>query len=199
MNKTIEYYSKNANKFAEEYEKIFPEKVHEHWVQFLPIAKAQILDIGAGSGRDAAWFVKMGHEVVAVEPADALRQRAQELHCDTSIQWIDDYLPTLRKIYKLGLKFDLILICAVWMHIKPSDREKAFSKIVGLLKPGGILVFNLRYGESTNERKMYTVDSETMCERAAHFGLKLMLNTESPDRLGRLNISWRLIVFILDT
>jgi protein-L-isoaspartate O-methyltransferase len=119
MNKTIEYYSKDANKFAEEYEKISPEKVHEHWLQFLPFAKAQILDIGAGSGRDAAWFVKMGHEVVAVEPADCLRQKAQELHCDTSIQWIDDYLPTLRKIYELGLKFDLILLCAVWMHIAP--------------------------------------------------------------------------------
>ncbi|MFD1958220.1 hypothetical protein ACFSHP_01985 [Novosphingobium panipatense] len=36
-------------------------------------ADALALDIGAGSGRDAAWLVAKGYEVVAVEPSAGMR------------------------------------------------------------------------------------------------------------------------------
>ena len=111
-----------------------------------------ILDVGSGSGRDAAWLTEMGHEIVAVEPADKLRKKAEQLHPHPSIQWINDSLPTLAEVYKLNLRFDLILVSAVWMHIAPGHRERSFRKLVNLLKPGGALILTLRHGPSPDER-----------------------------------------------
>jgi 2-polyprenyl-3-methyl-5-hydroxy-6-metoxy-1,4-benzoquinol methylase len=144
----LDHYSKNADKFIDQYEAISAVKVHKEWLHFLPATKSLILDVGAGSGRDAAWFADQGHEVVAIEPSDILRTKAQNLHLSLSIQWINDTLPALKETYKLGLKFDIILLSAVWIHIASSNRERAFRKVANLLKPGGKLIISLRHGKS---------------------------------------------------
>jgi hypothetical protein len=71
------------------------------------------LDIGAGSGRDAVWFTVQGHTVMAVEPAAAMRQEGQRLHPDANIRWLDDHLPALQHVHRLGMAFDFILVSAV--------------------------------------------------------------------------------------
>lgn len=38
-----------------------------------PKPDAPALDVGAGSGRDAAWLCDLGYEVVTVEPARGMR------------------------------------------------------------------------------------------------------------------------------
>lgn len=48
------------------------------------------LDVGAGSGRDAAWLASLGYEVVAAEPAAGMRIEAQRRHPDPRIRWLDD-------------------------------------------------------------------------------------------------------------
>ncbi|MEJ2375423.1 MAG: class I SAM-dependent methyltransferase [Pseudolabrys sp.] len=88
----------------------------------LPDAPALALDVGAGTGRDAAWLTSRGLEVVAVEPSGAMRANAERLHPSPSIRWISDSLPGLDHVHRLGLSFDLILLSAVWMHIAPADR-----------------------------------------------------------------------------
>jgi protein-L-isoaspartate O-methyltransferase len=51
------------------YESVAAETVHGWLVDLLPNAPALVLDIGAGTGRDAAWLASRGLEVVAVEPS----------------------------------------------------------------------------------------------------------------------------------
>ncbi|MGK5094409.1 methyltransferase domain-containing protein [Deltaproteobacteria bacterium TL4] len=60
------------------------------------------LDIGAGTGRDAAWLVRQGLSVFAVEPVAAMRQQAEVFHPEAGIHWIDDTLPHLKKTGALG-------------------------------------------------------------------------------------------------
>ena len=43
-------------------------------------ADSLALDIGAGSGRDAAWLASKGYEVVAVERSSGMRDEAQRRH-----------------------------------------------------------------------------------------------------------------------
>jgi len=47
--------------------------LHSDVARLLPKAPAFILDVGAGSGRDAASLAEMGHSIAAVEPVDELR------------------------------------------------------------------------------------------------------------------------------
>jgi SAM-dependent methyltransferase len=79
-----------------------------------------VLDVGAGSGRDAAWFAANGYDVVAVEPSDAMLAHARKLHPSSRIHWVSDSLPDLANVRRLGLSFNLILLSAVWMHIPPA-------------------------------------------------------------------------------
>jgi len=193
----VDFYSKNFERLAEQYEKISSEKVNAQWSPFIPATKSLVLDVGSGSGRDAVWLAEMGHEIVAVEPSDKLRKKSEELHPHPSIQWINDSLPALREVYKLNLRFDLILVSAVWMHIALGIRERSFRKLVNLLKPGGTLILTLRHGPSPDERIMYKVDSEEIYQLANRYALDVVLNIKSEDQLGRPEVSWTTMVLWL--
>ena len=62
------------------YEALPPECPHRWLDGLLPAVPALVLDVGAGTGRDTAWFADLGHDVVAVEPAAAMRAEATRLH-----------------------------------------------------------------------------------------------------------------------
>ena len=192
-----DFYSKNASKFIKEYESIDPEKIHATWLPYLTKASALILDVGAGSGRDAAWLAGAGHEVVAVEPSDRLREEAKHLHPIPSIQWINDTLPKLKKVRNLGYTFDLILLSAVWIHVHPKDREVALRNLSGLLKPGGHLVISLRHGPSPDERAMYPGSFEEIKNLSSHFLFEVVSHQESRDELRRSEVSWSTVVLRL--
>jgi SAM-dependent methyltransferase len=193
----IEYYSKHADRFIKEYESLDPEKLNSDWSRFIPNTKGLVLDIGAGSGRDASWLANKGQEVFAVEPADQIRQKAEKLHPSSSIHWIKDKLPALSEVYKLNFKFDLILISALWMHISPTERNRSFRKVANLIKPGGHLIITLRSGPSPDERKMYPSDPSELRKLAQQYALDVVLEKTSEDQLGRSDVSWTTVVFWL--
>ena len=66
------------------------EDVHEWFFEYLPNRPLLMLDVGAGSGRDAAFFSSLGHDVIAVEPSAGMRAEAAKHHSSSKIQWIDD-------------------------------------------------------------------------------------------------------------
>ena len=71
--------------------------------------------------------------MVAVEPS-TLRDRAtRDSH--QRVVWMNDALPDLRTLRALGRRFDLILLSAVWMHVAPRVRERAFRILSELLGP----------------------------------------------------------------
>ena len=139
MTKNITYYSTNASTLAKQYDSVPFESVHKEWLQAIP-KEGMVLDVGAGSGRDARYLAAKGLSVVAVEPAAGIREIAQEYTISNSIHWISDSLPELTEVFRLQTKFDLILLSAVWMHIAPTAREHAFRKLSSLLKPNKIIL-----------------------------------------------------------
>ncbi|MBI0539713.1 class I SAM-dependent methyltransferase [Roseomonas sp. KE2513] len=104
--------------------------LHGGLADLLPVAPAPVLDVGAGSGRDAAWLADLGHDVVAVEPAAGLRRIAEGQHPSPRIRWLDNRLPALATTARLGLSFDAVLLSAVWMHLAPADRPRALPRRV---------------------------------------------------------------------
>ncbi|NBI53246.1 methyltransferase domain-containing protein [Photobacterium alginatilyticum] len=200
MNPNIQFYHQNASSLAESYQQLSFEDVHFSWKPFWPITgdsqqPMRILDIGAGSGRDAKWFAQHGGEVFAVEPAASLRQLGREYTEGLEITWFDDSLPELKKIVDLGMRFDLILVSAVWMHIASSQRKRAFRKLANLLAPNGKLVISLRHGDFNDGRVNKGVSVEELELLAKDYALQLCLKTElDADAMGRSDVQWQTVV-----
>ena len=81
MTDPVRGYDERAAVFVHQYEQLDPESVHGSFLDCLPEGADRLaLDIGAGSGRDAAWLRRKGFEVVAVEPSPGMRIAGQSLH-----------------------------------------------------------------------------------------------------------------------
>ena len=87
---TISPYNRGFREFTAAYEAFGFEEIHADALPFLTTTPGLVLDVGSGSGRDAAWFASHGWEVIAAEPAKALREEAGRLHADARIRWVDD-------------------------------------------------------------------------------------------------------------
>lgn len=196
MSKTVDLYHQGAALFAAQYDALSFEVVHRSWHQYWP-ENQLVLDIGAGSGRDATWLAKQGCQVIAVEPAADLRKIGQ-VKTTEQVQWLQDSLPELKACYQLNVKFNTILLSAVWMHIPPTERERAFRKITNLLAPGGRFVISLRYGSFSDGRASYPVDIDEIALLAKQFGLVTrFIGHKEPDAGGRSGIEWQTLVLEL--
>lgn len=193
MKTSVRPYSKNANALVKQYESVSFESVHGPVLNLLPKA-GFALDVGAGSGRDAAALAQRGFSVVAVEPSLPMRQLAQRIHPDPAIEWIDDALPELSMIVQRSIRFDLIMLSAIWMHLVCEERAQA-SKVVKLLaKAGGIIYFSLRHGPVPSGRAMYDVHPSEITNWAISGDFRVMFCEARKDPLGRQAVSWSLIV-----
>jgi len=195
--KSTRYYNQHADALSGQYNAIEAEVVHRSWVAaHMPVKSGFACDIGAGSGRDANWLAKNGWDVVAVEPSNQMRQLA-EGQSHPNITWLDDALPHLNKLRGLGHRFDLILLSAVWMHVPPGSRERAFRILSELLKPSGVLVITLRHGsdeQENAERGFHGVSADEVLEYAKRRAVALTDRYREPDRL-RSHVDWETLVF----
>ena len=186
----IAWYDANADVAAARYEQVAPERLHAWLADLLPAAPAAALDVGAGSGRDSAWLASKGYDVVAVEPSPRMRVLARERHAAPPIRWLADALPALPRTFKTGLSFDLILLSAVWMHVAPTDRPRAFRKLINLLKPRGLLAITLRQGPSEAARAMHPVSETEIRTLARDHGALVERCVTAGDQQGRDDVRW---------
>lgn len=184
------WYDTHAPELARSYETIEAAQLHGWLADLLPPAGSAALDVGAGTGRDAAWLASRGFDVLAVEPSRAMREQAVALRPEARVRWVDDALPELARVLRTGLSFDLVLLSAVWMHVPEADRERAFNALFRLLKPGGLLAITLRFGPADPERGMHAVCEEEVARLAHARGAVVLRTVEAPDRQGRAEVRW---------
>jgi len=189
------YYQKHASSLADGYEALTFESAHPGLAAIMTQDHSdenlRVLDIGAGTGRDAAWIASHGHSIVAVEPSEAMRRIGQRLHAGLSINWRDDQLPELSEIRESGERFNLIMLSAVWMHVAPEDRLGALRSITSLLADKGMLYLTLRLGPEEPERGIYRVSLDGFKVTAETLGLKVQELETQIDLLGRSHIQWQ--------
>lgn len=180
-------YSAEAPELLREYERFSFEDSHGDVLALIPPPAIEVLDIGAGTGRDAAWFGARGDRVTAIEPTREMREGGRNLHPEPNITWIDDGLPELTSVR--GRAFDLVWMSAVWMHFDAEERASTFPTVAGLVKPGGALMMTLRHGPIPEGRRMFDVTGEETIALAAPFNLTASAHTEA-DSARRPGISW---------
>jgi SAM-dependent methyltransferase len=188
-----EGYGETADILVKHYESVAFADLHRDVLHLFPVAPSRVLDIGAGTGRDAASFAKLGHTVVAVEPTTELLAHAKRLHPKQAITWLDDALPDLDAVHALGERFDLVMLTGVWMHLHLAEREHAMGRVATLLQPGGVMVFQLRHGPVPAGRRMFDVTTGETRVLAERHGLETIHDSERPALLGGSAVWWSVL------
>ncbi|MFC5077338.1 Ubiquinone biosynthesis O-methyltransferase [Vibrio thalassae] len=196
MSITSSFYDQNADSLAEQYNSLTFEEVHASWKAYWPLDGDTVLDVGASSGRDAKWMAQQGAEIFALEPSPAMMSIGKANTGDV-VTWLQDELPSLKTAQSLGIRFDLILVSAVWMHVPPSQRSRAFRKLSNLLAPNGRLVITLRHGPFDDERIGYPVSISELEQFAKDTALLVKEVSDSGDSLGRSRVTWQTVVLSL--
>jgi protein-L-isoaspartate O-methyltransferase len=133
-------YAEEADKLAVRYESLTFEGVQRDVLHLIPSAPCRVLDIGAGTGRDAAALAAKGHTVTAMEPTAALRAHGQRLHASPHIEWVDDALPELAVLRATARRYDLVMATAVWMHLDEGQRAAAMGNVAALMAPHALFL-----------------------------------------------------------
>jgi 2-polyprenyl-3-methyl-5-hydroxy-6-metoxy-1,4-benzoquinol methylase len=149
---------------------------------------ARILDIGSGSGKDAAIYAAKGYTVLALEPAHELRELAKAKHKSTLITWNDDRLPGLEKTLAASQVFDHVHLNAVIFHLPPDAMPGVMINIAKLLKKDGTAYISLRHGPLGHGRPIFPITKRDILESGK--GLFTLIKSSQHKDADRDHISW---------
>ncbi len=193
----LEGYESVSSKWIEDSELIPCEQLLAPVLDLLPQEPSRVADLGAGTGRDAAWLANQGHSVLAVEPAAALRNAGIKLHQSSTIKWLDDSLPDLKRI-KDGERFGTVLLLAVWQHLNDIQRITAMRRLSELTTAGGVVIISLRHGPGAPNRPVHQVMPADTIRDAHNTGFSL-IRERTAASMGKWNqssgVHWTWLVF----
>lgn len=190
-----EYAAATTGTFVERSEAVSSEKLLTPFLDLFPPPPARILDIGAGTGRDAAWLSQRGYEVTAIEPVAGLRQVGMKLHATDRIDWRDGMLPDLAISPAPACGFDVVLLSAVWQHLDDRDRARSMPNIADLTVAGGVVLLSLRQGFSDPSPTLHQASADITADLASANGLLLerkvrIESMQAADRAAGIYWTW---------
>ncbi|MCC3703344.1 class I SAM-dependent methyltransferase [Rouxiella badensis] len=145
--KTLATYDRDAADYAQEWEsQPAGEDLRDTVRKFF--TQGPTIDVGCGSGRDAAWLNANGYPTVGVDASKGLLLQAHEMHPELSL--FQSALPEL-----VGVKeqsFENVLCETVIMHLPIDLIEPSVQKLLRLLKSQGILYLSWRVTEEEDKR-----------------------------------------------
>ncbi|MDY0009400.1 MAG: class I SAM-dependent methyltransferase [Bdellovibrionales bacterium] len=193
MNKpAIDYFNARAEELAQQYNALDRAKVHADLLELLPEGRAlKVLDIGAGSGADAAMLADRGYEVTAAEPAAVLRALGEEAFKNKKINWNSEVLPEMGPKTDAAGAFDVVTSVGVFQYIDEKNRPKSLSKMFSMVAAGGYV--EIQYPTPASREHQYTVSHNEIAEAvkafnkaaAANDGIDIVIDRLVPDFTGR--------------
>ena len=197
--RTVQYYDDNAEAVYARHNAAKTGVSKYFNVAFPP--GSEVLDIGAGSGRDMGILMREPHDVYGVEPSESLRQLAVSNAPELAGRFYSGSLPGLSAI--LDRQFDGILCSAVFMHIPEEEHFDAACEIRNLLKPHGRLLLSVPRSrpdldaESRDQSgRLFTpVVPESLELLFERLGLQRIGKWEDDDSLGRQGRRWTTLLF----
>jgi len=107
----------------------------------------RVLDFGCGVGRLVVPFARIADEVVGLDVSPSMLQEAR-VNCESSEVSNVKLLVSDDTLSRVEGQFDLVHSCIVFQHI-PVDRGRAiFSRLLRLLRPGGVAALQLTYSKA---------------------------------------------------
>ncbi len=144
MNKTIEYYNKNANEFFDNTVNIDMSYIQDKFLSYLAPGSL-ILDAGCGSGRDTKYFIEKGFKVTSMDASKKMVELSSNLTGQETIH---------RGFIDIDEQnaYDAIWCCASLLHVPSYELPIVLSKLESSLRTGGIIYLSFMHGIATWEK-----------------------------------------------
>ena len=195
MSNTIHFYDENAPDLAATYESVDFSRLDSAFAQVLEPG-CRVLELGCGSGRDAAALSGRGFDVTAVDGSDAMIREAGRLHPE-----LRGRLTHLRLPDTLPFETDSFHGAYSWamiMHLPEDELPKLFAEIARVVAAGGVFGYSVnteRGGLDTggNDARGRHFTCLTAAEWEQHHrrvGFETIYNEETDDIVGRPGIRW---------
>jgi SAM-dependent methyltransferase len=189
------YYEDHSEVLLRKYEQVSFEAVHADLLALIGEKTGNALDVGCGSGRDAAWLAQNGWQVTAVDPSAAMLDGARRIHRSLPIRWMQDGLPKLEKVGSLGETFDLVMLSAAWMHVPLPEQARSAATVARLLAREAIVNLTIRTGAAEPERGFHDTDIELLTATFDRHGVLPVNDVTDHDIFDRKGVVWRKLTF----
>lgn len=198
--RTINYYEQNAADLSRRYETTALDTFHR-LLQKNCRPGARLLEIGCGSGRDAARAVAAGFMVTALDGAENLLNEATRLHPELSGNLHHLLLPA--RLPFANASFDGFFSVACLMHFNDDEIGQIISEAARVTTAGGSGLVSVPAGRNDIDaggldqhgRVFNVMPAENWISLFQQHGFAAETGPIEPDSLGRPGISW--ITFVL--
>ncbi len=192
MNKTVDYYDKNANDFVSGTISADVECIQNRFLTLLPEG-ARILDFGCGSGRDIKYFLERGYHAEGADGSKELCKIASEVTGVTVRHMMFNELDAIDV-------YDGIWACASILHLTKTELKDVLMKMIRATKYGGYIYASFRYGDFEgyiDERYFTYFTEESFEEFISDIGeIKIVDKWVSEDvRPDRREMKWLNMIF----
>jgi len=198
--RTVDTYSEHAAEFAKQYESVTVLRHCELLLQHLPTG-GKILEVGSGSGRDAAFLLAHGFDVTGTDASDALIAEAIKYHPQLARRLYNASVPFCAPYPFLADKFDGGVSMATIMHLSDEGLSIFAFQLNNLLKPGGILILSssanradLEDNRDPRGRLYHERSAVEITHLVSEEGFELLHAQTDDDEFGR-EVSWHGLVF----
>jgi SAM-dependent methyltransferase len=202
---TLEYYDRNAGACSARYESADMSHLDHLLLRHLPQHGARVLELGCGSGREAAFLVQHGHDVRAVDASEGMIAEALRRHPELANRLSREAMPLPEGSPLFAEVFDAVLAIALLMHIPDSELFETILQFKKLLRPLAVVFVSVSAGRpeiGTDGREpggrlfreRPTEELQLLFER---LGFRLAARYQTPDALHR-SMMWVSLIFHLD-
>jgi SAM-dependent methyltransferase len=203
MTDTLDYYNQNAAEISSRYEQA---EVAELWQTFSRFFEAgqKVLEIGCGSGRDAAYMIKLGCDVRAIDGSVELCKKAVELHPELENRVVFHRLPEVLPF--ADGQFDAVVSVACLMHMQLNEISPVLAEIARVLKSRGLAFISVPIQRDDVDdaevdccgRQFTLISVSDWKDKFSSTGFEVIETKINPDGLGRLGVLWANFILKLD-
>jgi len=194
-NKTLEYYLKNSADLGERYESAEVADIHNLLLSSFE-KESNLLEIGYGTGRDAAFMLEQGYNVTGIDGSNKMIDMALTYHPELKDHLFVNKLP--EDLIFDNCSFDGVYSVAVLMHFELPVIILIIELISDILKPKGRFLFSVplnrvdldESGYDSEGRLFAMLPEVQWLELCKSAGFNKISSSTSSDSLGRSDLTW---------